>query len=84
MDNNLNNIQNENLSNTNRINVSELPANKTGKQIKQEQDDNRGKYQTEFNQYHDKNKITDDSKVVVCVLVIVVLIIALIVLLSIF
>ena len=37
MDNNQNNIQNENLSNTNRINVDELPANKTGKQIKQEQ-----------------------------------------------
>lgn len=82
MDNNQNNIQNENLSNTNRINVDELPANKTGKQIKQEQDDNRGKYQTELNQYYDKNKITNDSKVVACVLVIVVLIIVLIVLLS--
>lgn len=84
MNNNQNNIQNENLSNTNRINVNELPANKTGKQIKQEQDENRGKYQTEFNKYHDKDKITNDSKVLLGVLIIVGLIIALIVLLSIF
>lgn len=84
MDNNQNNIPNENLANTKRINVNELPANKTGKQIKQEQDENRGKYQTQFNQYHDKNKITNDSKVLVGVLIIVGLIIVLIVLLSIF
>lgn len=84
MNNNENNIQNENLTNTNRINVNELPANKTGHQIKQEQNDNRAKYQTEFNQYHDQDKLKNDSKLVVGILIIVALIIALIALLSVF
>jgi len=82
MDNQENNIANENLSNTNRININELPANKTGQQIKQEQEENRGKYQTQFNQYHDKNKLTNDSKVFAGVLIIIGLIITLILLLS--
>lgn len=83
MNNNENNVESQNLSNTNRININELPANKTGNQIKQEQDDNRGKYQTELNQYHDKDKLKNDSKIVAGVLVIVALIIILIILLSI-
>ena len=76
-----NNIEKENTQ-TNKIDINNLPANKTGKEIKQQQEENRNKYQSEFNIYHDKNKMNKDSNIVLLIIGIVILIILIIILLS--
>ena len=54
-----------------------LPAQATGAQIKEYQDTNRNKYQTEYNVYHDKDKLTKDSFIVLIILSIVLILILL-------
>ena len=78
----MNNNNDNNITKTNRVDINSLPANKTGKEIKQHQEENRNKYQTEFNIYHDKNKMNRDSNTLILVVVIIALIILLIILLG--
>ena len=57
-----------------------LPAQATGKQIKQYQEENRNKYQSEYNIYHDKDKLNKDSIIVLSVFVVILILIILIIL----
>lgn len=67
---------------TNRVDINNLPANATGKQIKEYQEQNRNKYQTQYNIYHDKTKTNQDSNIIMLIIGIIILIIILIILIS--
>ena len=68
---------NNNLENQEK---NTLPAQATGAQIKQQQEENRNKYQTQYNVYHDKDKLNKDSVIVLSVIAVILMLLVLIML----
>ena len=68
---------NNNLENQEK---NTLPAQATGAQIKQQQEENRNKYQTQYNVYHDKDKLNKDSVTVLSVIAVILILLVLIML----
>lgn len=65
------NINNEETKKT-------LPAQATGEQIREHQEINRNKYQTEYNVYHDKSRLNKDSRIILYIILIVLILFILI------
>lgn len=73
-----NNETMSNQNNINELNKKTLPAQATGEQIEQHQERTRNKYQSEFNVYHDKEKLDKNGKIILFILAIVFILIIII------